>query len=78
MLEKRKVKEDTIELIANQIYDKITKMINDKRKRLGIKGGANIRAGGAGPTTPTLVGPKVVPLMVKLLYFERLGWPNNF
>ena len=41
-LEKRKVKEDTIELAANQIYDKITKLFNDRRKRLGIKGGANI------------------------------------
>ena len=42
MIEKRKVKEDMIELVANQIYDKITKLINDKTKRLGIKGGANI------------------------------------
>ena len=41
-LEKRKVKEDTIELVANQIYDKITKVFNQRRKRLGIKGGANI------------------------------------
>ena len=41
-LEKRKVKEDTIELVANQIYDKITKLFNERRKRLGIKGGANI------------------------------------
>ena len=31
-----------------------------------------------GPTTPTLVGPEVAPLMVKLLYSERLGWTNNF
>ena len=31
-----------IELAANQIYDRITKLINDRRKRLGIKGGANI------------------------------------
>ena len=36
-LEKRKVKEDSIELVENQIYDKITKLINDRRKRLGIK-----------------------------------------
>ena len=41
-LEKRKVKEDTIELVSNQIYDKITKLFNERRKRLGIKGGANI------------------------------------
>ena len=41
-LAKRKVTEDTIELVANQIYDKITKLINERRKRLGIKGGANI------------------------------------
>ena len=36
-LEKRKVKEDTIELVANQIYNKITKL-----KRLGINGGAYV------------------------------------
>ena len=36
------MKEDTIELVANQIYDKITKLFNEKRKRLGIKGGANM------------------------------------
>ena len=41
-LEKRKVKEDTIELVANQVYDKMTKLFNEMRKRLGIKGGANI------------------------------------
>ena len=39
-LEKREMKEDTIELIANQMYDKITKLFNDRRKILGIKGGA--------------------------------------
>ena len=32
------MKEDTIELVANQIYDRITKIINERRKRLGIKG----------------------------------------
>ena len=36
-LDKNKVKKDTTELVANQIYDKITKLINDRRKRLGIK-----------------------------------------
>ena len=41
-LEKRKVKEDMTELVANQICDKITKLFNERRKRLGIKGGANI------------------------------------
>ena len=41
-LEKNKLKEDTTELVANQICDKITKLINDRRKRLGIKGGAKI------------------------------------
>ena len=41
-LERNEMKEDTIELVANQIYDRITKLINDRRKRLGIKGGANI------------------------------------
>ena len=32
MLEKRKVKEDTIELVANQIYDKITTLFNERRE----------------------------------------------
>ena len=41
-LEKRKVKEDKIELVANQKYGKIAKLVNERRKRLGIKGGANI------------------------------------
>ena len=40
-LQKNKMK-DMIELVANEIYDKITKLINDRRKRLGIKGGAKI------------------------------------
>ena len=33
---------DTIELVANQIYDKLTTMFNNNRKRLGIKGGKPI------------------------------------
>ena len=32
------LKKDTIELVANQIYDKVTKFFNDRRKRFGIKG----------------------------------------
>ena len=36
------LKRDTIELIANEIYDKLTKLFNDRRKRLGIKGGTPI------------------------------------
>ena len=42
MLEKRKVKEDTIKLVADQIYDKITNLINGRRKKLGIKVGSEI------------------------------------
>ena len=44
MTEKTKYafKRDTIELIANEIYDKLTKLFNDRRKRLGIKGGKPI------------------------------------
>ena len=37
MLEKSKVKKDTIELISNQMYDKIAKLFNHRRKRLGVK-----------------------------------------
>ena len=32
----------TTELVANRIYDKLTKPINTRRKGLGIEGGANI------------------------------------
>ena len=44
MTEKTKnaLKKDTIELISNEIYDKLTKLFNDRRKRLGIKGGTPI------------------------------------
>ena len=41
-LKKNDMKKDTIELVANQIYDRITKLFNDSRKRLCIKKGANI------------------------------------
>ena len=39
---KNALKKDTIELIANEIYDKLTKLFNDRRKRLGIKGSTPI------------------------------------
>ena len=39
---KNALKKDTIELIANEIYDKLTKLFNDRRKRLGMKGGTPI------------------------------------
>ena len=39
---KEALKHDTIELVANEIYDKLTKLFNDRRKRLGIKGGTPI------------------------------------
>ena len=41
MTEKDKdiLKKDTIELTANQIYDKLTTMLNNNRKRLGIRKG---------------------------------------
>ena len=39
---KEVLKRDTIELIANEIYDKLTKLFNDRRKKLGIKGGKPI------------------------------------
>ena len=44
MTEKTKnaLKKDTIELISNEIYDKLTKLFNDRRKRIGIKGGTPI------------------------------------
>ena len=42
MKTKNALKNDTIELIANEIYDKLTKLFNDRRKRVGIKGGTPI------------------------------------
>ena len=35
------------------------------------------KAGGAGPTTPTLVEPKILSFMVKDLYFQSSGRTNN-
>ena len=43
MLDKLRLKNDMIELVANKIYDKMTKLFNDTIKRLGIKGGASIK-----------------------------------
>ena len=44
MTEKTKnaLKRDTIELVANQIYDRLTIFFNNDRKRLGIQGGKPI------------------------------------
>ena len=39
---KDSLKHDTIELVANQIYDKLTIFFNDDRKRFGIQGGKPI------------------------------------
>ena len=36
------LKRDTIELVANQIYDKLTILFNNDRKRFGIQGGGPI------------------------------------
>ena len=38
---------------------------------------AENRAGGTGPTTPTLVRPKILPFMVKALCFQSFGRTNN-
>ena len=44
MTEKTKnaLKHDTIELVANQIYDRLTIFFNSDRKRFGIQGGKPI------------------------------------
>ena len=39
---KNALKKDTIELVANQIYDKLTIFFNNDRKRFGIQGGEPI------------------------------------
>ena len=39
---KNVLKPDTIELVANQIYDKLTNSFNSSRKRFGIQGGKPI------------------------------------
>ena len=41
-IDKLRLKKDTIELIVNEMYDKMTKLLNERRERLGIKGGDNI------------------------------------
>ena len=40
--EKNKLRKGMIELVVNQICDKITKVFNERRKRSGIQGGASI------------------------------------
>ena len=40
--DKNALKRDTIELVANQIYDRLTIHFNNDRKRLGIQGGEPI------------------------------------
>ena len=39
---KNALKRDTIELVANQIYDRLTIFFNNNRKRFGIQGGEPI------------------------------------
>ena len=39
---KKALKRDTIELVANQIYDRLTICFNNDRKRFGIQGGKPI------------------------------------
>ena len=39
---KNALKRDTIELVANQIYDRLTIFVNNDRKRFGIQGGEPI------------------------------------
>ena len=39
---KNELKRDTIELVANQIYDRLTNFFNNNRKRFGIQGGKPI------------------------------------
>ena len=34
-------------------------------------------AGGSGPITPTLIGPKILPFVVKVLYSQNFGRTNN-
>ena len=40
--DKNALKRDTIELVANQIYDRLTIFVNNDRKRFGIQGGEPI------------------------------------
>ena len=44
---------DTIELIANQIYDKLTILFNKNRKKNGIQNGTPIIVPGPAKVPPT-------------------------
>ena len=43
-----------------------------------VRAKCQCRDGGTGPTTPTLVGPKMLASMVKALYFQSFGRTNNY
>ena len=60
-----------LELILSSEFE----LILSKNAELILSG--DYRAGGAGPTTPTLVGPKILSFMVKALYFQSYGRTNN-
>ena len=47
------------------------------KKAWGSKAG-NCRAGGTAPTTPTLVGPKILSFTVKALHFQTSRRSNNY
>ena len=55
---------------STQFSDKIKSCLNTYHLR-------NCRAGGSGPTTQTLVGPKILPFAVKVSYFLNFGRTNN-
>ena len=84
---KRVNKTKSLGLVIDEFltWDKHIEYITKKIKQnLGmmkeIKGSVprdSLRPGGAGPTSPTLVGPKIFIFMVKALYFQSSGRTNN-
>ena len=43
-----------------------------------VRAKCQCRDGGTGPTTPILVGPKMLAFMIKALYFQSFGRTNNY
>ena len=74
-LEKCKLEKDTTELIANEVYDKMTTLINKRRKRLGT--GHKVQGGGEWAGKICLSGDSFL-LTLPLKRDEKASGPPHY